>query len=170
MKKLILFLTLLVLGLAPGTALASSYEELNDPPSGGSPIQEIMNGTGPFALERWESGVETVLVRNEDYWREPASLERVVRKVVDEWTTRKLMLEAGDADYVYVPRAHIDELEGAEGLTVYKDLPQLQVDSFFFQFDISPDSTFVGSGELDGNGIPNDFFTDLDVRKGFTCI
>ena len=146
----------------------ASYEALNDPASGGSPIQEIMNGTGPFALERWESGVETVLVRNDDYWREPASIERVVRKVVDEWTTRKLMLEAGDADHVYVPRAHIDELEGVEGLTVYKDLPQLQVDAFFFQFDISPDSTFIGSGELDGNGIPLDFFTDLDVRQGIT--
>jgi len=146
----------------------ASYEELNDPPSGGSPLQEIMNGTGPFTLERWESGVETVLVRNDNYWREPASIERVIRKVVDEWTTRKLMLEAGDADHVYVPRAHIDELEEVEGLLIYKDLPQLNVDAFFFQFDISPDSTFIGSGKLDGNGIPLDFFTDIDVRKGFT--
>jgi len=146
----------------------ASYEELNDPPSGGSPLQEIMNGTGPFALERWESGVEAVLVRNDNYWREPASIERVIRKVVDEWTTRKLMLEAGDADHVYVPRAHIDELEDVEGLLIYKDLPQLNVDAFFFQFDINPDSTFIGSGELDGMGIPLDFFTDIDVRKGIT--
>ncbi len=75
----------------------ASYEELNDPPSGGSPLQEIMNGTGPFKLERWEPGVETSLVRNDNYWRKPANFERVIIKVVDEWTTRKLMLEAGDA-------------------------------------------------------------------------
>ncbi len=41
-------------------------------------------------------------------------------------------------------------------------------DSFFFQFDISPESTMVGSGQMDGAGIPLDFFTDLDVRLGIT--
>jgi peptide/nickel transport system substrate-binding protein len=145
----------------------ASYEALNDPPSGGSPLQEITNGTGPFELERWDPGVEFSAVRNDNYWREPANFERVIIKVVDEWTTRKLQLEAGDADYVYVPRAYIGELEGVEGLKIYKDLPQITIDSFFFQFAISPDSTFVGSGQLDGNGIPLDFFTDLDVRLGF---
>ena len=144
-----------------------SYAALNDPPSGGSPIQSIANGTGPFELERWEPGVEFSAVINDDYWQDPANFERVLIKVVDEWTTRKLMLEAGDADYVYVPRAYIDELEGVEGLTIYKDLPQVTVDSFFFQFDINPESTMVGSGQLDGNGIPLDFFSDLDVRLGF---
>jgi peptide/nickel transport system substrate-binding protein len=37
----------------------------------------------------------------------------------------------------------------------------------FFQFAVDPASTFVGSGQLDGNGIPLDFFSDPDVRKGF---
>jgi peptide/nickel transport system substrate-binding protein len=76
------------------------------------------------------------------------------------------MLEAGDADYVNVPRAYIDELEGVNGLTVYKDLPTLQNDAFFFQFSINPDSTMIGSGQLDGEGIPLDFFSDINVRKG----
>jgi peptide/nickel transport system substrate-binding protein len=146
----------------------ASYATLNDPAAGGSPLQSIANGTGPFELERWEPGVEFSAVRSDNYWREPANFERVLIKVVDEWTTRKLMLEAGDADYVYVPRAYIGELEGVEGLTVYKDLPQITIDSFFFQFAISEDSTMVGSGQLDGNGIPRDFFTDLNVRLGFT--
>jgi peptide/nickel transport system substrate-binding protein len=144
----------------------ASYEALNDPPSGGSPLQSIMNGTGPFELERWDPGVETVLVRNDNYWREPASLERVDIQVVEEWTTRRLMLEAGDADLVDVPRANIEELEGVPGITVWKDLPTLQNDAIFFQFDISEDSTFIGSGKLDGQGIPRDFFTDVNVRKG----
>ena len=155
----------------------ASYEALNDPPSGGSPLQSITNGTGPFKLERWDAGVEIVLVRNDNYWRAPANFKRYITKVIEEWTTRKLMLEAGDADYVAVPRAYISELEGVEGLTVYQDLPTLQADGIFFQFDISPESSFVGSGKLDGSGIPLDFFTDIDLRKGFayafdweTCI
>lgn len=28
-------------------------------------------------------------------------------------------------------------------------------------------STYIGSGQLDGNGIPVDFFSDINVRKGF---
>jgi len=145
-----------------------SYAALNDPEAGGSPLQSIANGTGPFMLERWDAGVEISLVRNDNYWKGPANFERFITKVVDEWTTRKLMLQAGDADFVYVPRDYISELEGVKGLTVYKDLPELVVDSFFFQFDINPESTFVGSGKLDGNGIPLDFFANPDVRKGFT--
>src|SRR5512140_1124350 len=27
---------------------------------------------------------------------------------------------------------------------------------------------YIGSGKLDGNGIPPDFFTDVNVRKGFS--
>ena len=146
----------------------ASYVALNNPASGGSPLQAIMNGTGPLELERWDPAVETSLIRFDDYWRDPISFERVIVKVVPEWTTRKLMLEAGDADYIYVPRANISELEGADGILVYQDLPAIQLDAFFFQFNISEDSTMVGSGELDGNGIPHDFFQDLDVRMGIT--
>jgi peptide/nickel transport system substrate-binding protein len=145
----------------------ASYESLNNPASGASPLQQIMNGTGPFALERFEPSVETDLVRNDNYWRAPANLQRVIIKVVDEWTTRRLMLEAGDADLVDVPRANIGELEGVKNLTVFKDLPTLQNEAMFFQFAIDPTSTFVGSGKLDGAGIPLDFFSDVNVRKGF---
>jgi peptide/nickel transport system substrate-binding protein len=49
----------------------------------------------------------------------------------------------------------------------YEDLTTLSNNAFFFQFDIDPYSTLIGSGQLDGNGIPVDFFSDIDVRKGF---
>ncbi|HEX74481.1 MAG TPA: ABC transporter substrate-binding protein [Dehalococcoidia bacterium] len=145
-----------------------SYEALNDPAVGSEPLHAIANGTGPYMLERWERGVEISLVRNDNYWGGPVSFERVINKRVDEWTTRKLMLEAGDADWVFILQAYYGELEGVEGIKVYENLPNLQADAFFFQFDITPESAFVGSGQLDGNGIPLDFFNDINVRKGFT--
>lgn len=39
----------------------------------------------------------------------------------------------------------------------------------FFTYDIATDGprTYVGSGALDGDGIPTDFFSDIHVRKGF---
>ncbi len=144
-----------------------SYEALNNPVPGGSPINSITNGTGPFMLELWEPGVQIWLIRNDNYWSTPASFERVLTKIVDEWSTRKLMLELGDADCIFVPSAGIQEIKEIPGILVYEGVPTLINQAFFFQFDIDPNSTLIGSGQLDGNGIPVDFFTDIDVRKGF---
>jgi ABC-type transport system substrate-binding protein len=80
-----------------------------------NPFNGIANGTGAFKLDHWTKGEEVVLVRNDDYWREPAKLERVNIKEVDEWGTRFAMLQAGDADYVEVNREdtpQVDELVG----------------------------------------------------------
>lgn len=147
----------------PGTE--ETWKDFNNPEV--PPLQAIANGTGPFKLERWDPGIEIVLVRNDNYWREPAKLERVITKIVEEWTTRKLMFLAGDADHIDVPRPHIGELEGIEGITVHKNLPTFSQANFFFTWHINPDSPHLGSGKLDGRGIPPDFFTDRDVRLGF---
>jgi peptide/nickel transport system substrate-binding protein len=43
----------------------------------------------------------------------------------------------------------------------------------FFNFNIgNPDgsNTYLGSGELDGNGIPADFFNDVHIRKAFNYL
>jgi peptide/nickel transport system substrate-binding protein len=146
----------------------ASYEELNNPESDVWPLHNKMMGTGPFTLDYWEQAVEISFNRNDNYWREKASFQKVIIKHVEEWTTRKLMLENGDADWVYVPIEYYGEMEGVAGLTVYQDLPLVQLDSFFFVHHISDQSPFIGSGKLDGQGIPIDFFTDINVRKAFS--
>ncbi|MCD6511932.1 MAG: ABC transporter substrate-binding protein [Thaumarchaeota archaeon] len=150
----------------PGWKDYVQWVKYNNPET--PPLQEKMMGTGPFKLDRWEHGVEVVLTRNDNYWREPAKIKTAIIKKVDEWSTRKLMFLSGDADIVYVPRAHIKELEGVPNIRVYKDLPTLMVSpAMFFTFDISSDSPYIGSGKLDGNGIPPNFFSDVNVRKAF---
>src|SRR5262249_29474241 len=37
----------------------------------------------------------------------------------------------------------------------------------FFNFAISSTSSFIGSGQLDGSGVPPNFFADPQVRKAF---
>ncbi|MGD2105528.1 MAG: ABC transporter substrate-binding protein, partial [Anaerolineae bacterium] len=79
------------------------------------------NGTGPYMLDHWTPGEETVLVANDDYWREeppwesgpsgPPRIKRVVIKNVSEWGTRLAMFEAGDADWIYVPEQYRPQLE-----------------------------------------------------------
>ena len=180
-------------------------------PSESDPLTAIANGTGPFKLDHWTPGEEIVLARNDDYWREPAKLERIVQKQVEEWGTRFAMFQAGDADVVTVnpeDRSQMDELVGsmrtfdlasnsygeevevcdydpsqlgaakfipcAAGETgtggpvrLYIGRPSLASQDLFFTFNIAETSNYVGSGKLDGNGIPLDFFSDVHVRKGF---
>ena len=145
----------------------ASYEERNDPADGDEALYDETNGTGPYKLDRWDKGIEIVLARNDNYWGKKGNFETFITKVVEEWTTRKLQLLNGDIDWAYVPRGNIGELEDAQGLKVYKDLPQLVNDAVFFTFEIAEGSNYVGSGKLDGDGIPLDFFSDLDVRLGF---
>ena len=183
------------------------YAELSET----DPLTTIMNGTGPFKLDHWTQGEELVLVRNDNYWREPAKLERIVIKSIDEWGTRFAMLQAGDADAVSVPaenRSQVDAMVGtvrvfdlnagsyadevevcsydsslqgqakfipcAAGETgtggsmrLYIGRPSLASQDLFMNFNVVESSNYVGSGQLDGNGIPYDFFSDVHIRKAF---
>lgn len=134
-----------------------------------SPFFEKANGTGAFKLDRWDrAGRQLILVRNEGYWRPPARLARIVHRRIDEAGTRILMLKAGDADLIGISRRELPQIEGDPNIRIIDDLPLLVTSGLFFTFDIdtrgNPDA---GSGRLDGNGIPANFFSDVRVRRGF---
>jgi peptide/nickel transport system substrate-binding protein len=115
-------------------------------------------------------------------------MKRVVRKLVDEWGTRFAILQAGDAENVAVPAANrpqVDEFVGEicdyltneceshpdhpnAPLRKWGGLPSVSRTNVFMNFDLSQEegtNPYIGSGKLDGNGIPPDFFTDIHVRK-----
>lgn len=152
-------------GAWPGTA--ETWEDYNNPES--PPLQEVMNGTGPFEFDRWDKGVEVVMKRNADYWRDSAEIETVRIKYIEEWSTRKTMFLNGDADFCYVPRAHSEEVEGVEGIDIYKGLANMQTNpAVFYQYQINENSDWIGSGKLDGDGVPTDFFSDKHLRYAFS--
>jgi peptide/nickel transport system substrate-binding protein len=45
-------------------------------------------------------------------------------------------------------------------------MPQVTHTDVFLNFNIANDQ-YIGSGQLDGNGIPPDFFSDIHIRKAF---
>jgi len=55
-------------------------------------------GTGPYILESWTREVQTVLVRNPDYWGEQPFFDRVIIQNIPEPATQQLTLESGDID------------------------------------------------------------------------
>jgi len=123
----------------------------------------------------------------------PAAIERVVLKKVDEWGTRFAMLQAGDADFATVLRdviAQVDPLVGEkctynietgtydaceassdQALRLWIGAPNVSRTDVFLNFNIANPAEggnpLIGSGKLDGNGIPSDFFSDVHIRKAF---
>jgi len=89
--------------------------------------EEWFNGTsagsGPYVLESWEPGIETVLVRNENYWGEPAFTERIIFRNIPEAATQKIQLEAGDIDIAFdLSTDQVPSLESNPDVTVFQGL------------------------------------------------
>jgi len=147
----------------------ATWQKYNNPKQQDRYAFDHMNGTGPFKLQQWDrQAKQVVLVRNDSYWRKPARLARVVIRDVEEFTARRLALEQGDADIIDVTRPDQSKVMGMQGVTIRDDLPMLVVQMILFNQKINTEGNpDVGSGKLDGNGIPPDFFADIHVRRAF---
>jgi peptide/nickel transport system substrate-binding protein len=81
------------------------------------------SGTGPYMVESCTgAGAETVvLTRFNDYWRgwEGKHFDKVVFRWVEEPSTRRMMLEAGEADFTnLLPITEIEALRGKPGMEI----------------------------------------------------
>ena len=139
----------------------------NNPAPGHEPLQKLANGTGAFRMKSWESSQQFIFERFDGYWGPKPALKTAIVKYVEEWSNRKLMLQNGDADRVTVDIPYVPEVKSMKGLKFYK-VPQLSVSFAFFCQKIDPTANpNIGSGKLDGDGIPPDFFADINIRKAF---
>ncbi len=139
----------------------------NNPAPGHEPLQKISNGTGAYRMKSWEPSRQFIFERFDGYWGPRPALKTAIFKYVEEWSNRKLMLQNGDADRVTVDIPYVPEVKAIKGLKFYK-VPQLSVSFAFFCQKIDPTGNpNIGSGKLDGKGIPPDFFADINIRKAF---
>ncbi len=69
-------------------------EEFNKHPANRVPV-----GTGPFKFERWDTGKELVVVRNDDYWGPKAYLDKIVYRFIQDYTAALAALKSGDIDF-----------------------------------------------------------------------
>lgn len=135
--------------------------------------------------------------RTEPAWDNgPAGLARFGRveiRAVPELEERIALLAAGEADNGSVPPEAYPQLENLVGercvyggetgfercaptqtdeapLRLFQGFPEAARMDFFFNFDIADSegaNPFIGSGALDGDGIPPDFFADVHIRRAF---
>ena len=147
-----------------------TWKQFNNFAKDASPFFAASNGTGPFQVARWDIAAKRLtLTAHENYFAGAPQLKTIHMMTVDEPSTLRLMLETGDADVAEISTKFAAQLKGNPDITVYDNLPRLRTDPvIFFTLDINmqgnPD---VGSGQLDGQGIPSNFFADKDLRKGF---
>ncbi len=131
-----------------------------------SPLYSYAMGTGPYKFVEWDRKQQKVtLVANENYWREPAKIKKVIIWGIDEWSTRKAMLEKGDADSIAVVLEYLDQLRGNKDIQIIENIPTLSVTVLAFNWSVNTSSKYIGSGKLDGNGINPEFFSDVYARK-----
>ncbi len=119
----------------------------------------------------------------------PAKIKTFITKNVTEFSTRYSMLQAGDADSIAVGSAadwpQMDALTGQVchledndceptetpdmPLELIRDYTTGNRTDIFMNFNINNEggNNFIGSGALDGNGIPVDFFSDIHIRRAF---
>jgi ABC-type transport system substrate-binding protein len=85
----------------------------------GEDVRQKPVGAGPYMLKEWVKGDRIVLVRNENYWGQKATVEQMTFKIVPEVATREAMLRAGQVDICYKPSpANVAALKADSAITL----------------------------------------------------
>ncbi len=93
----------------------------------GADFSENAVGTGPYMLKSWEPGVEVILEKNPNYFKEEAKIDRLIFKPITEDETRLVELEAGNIDLIVnVPPDDLLRLRDDENVQVIED-PSMHV-------------------------------------------
>jgi peptide/nickel transport system substrate-binding protein len=155
------------------------------------------NGTGPYQLEYWNDQEVALVANSNYWRREAAwpdgpsgapRIQKIIIRFIPGFSERLETLKKGEADFMRLGSSpDIGALDALTGLdcarydtdcapTANPDGRLMRVRGFalgernndlFFNFSINTESSVLGSGKLDGNGIPSNFFANAHVRRGF---
>ncbi len=95
-----------------------------DDPSAHEWLKTDSRGTeqGPYRLESWDPGNQYVIVRNENYYGEPPTIERVIFKIIPDPSSRLAQLVSGAVDIATeLPTIDIPLLEADPNVTVHRN-------------------------------------------------
>jgi peptide/nickel transport system substrate-binding protein len=120
-------------------------------------------GTGPYMLTAWVPGQYILMQRSNTYHEDLASIKYVMIKRVDDINVREMMLLSGDADNIYVPREHKQDVANKAGIRVVEGILSYNLEFIGFNQNIN-----ISDPVNAGMDIPSDFFADEDVRMAFT--
>ncbi len=142
-----------------------------NPSRGRAALFGAADGTGPFKLVAWDHGAKALLLaRNDAYWRSPAALQTVRVETVEDPEARRARLANGDADVAQADARSAAAFRGLPGVVLDESALLETDDVILFNLDAAAgDNPWLGSGRLDGLGVPPDLFSDPAVRRAFAC-
>lgn len=133
-----------------------------------SKLNSQPSGTGAYKMVK--RNASHLLARAfDDYWGKKPAIQKIVIQKVPDASARQIALLKGDADVVSGTERATDEdmFKGKKGIQWLEGLPSMGAPVIFMNQAIK-DSKILGSGKLDGQGIPANLFSDINVRKGFS--
>ena len=107
-------------------------------------------GTGAFKFVKWNHGDSIEYVANEDYYAGAPAIKKLIWRFIPEGTSRSLVLEAGEVDFVI----DVD----AANLAGIQDNPDLHLDTID-----SITLNFLNLNDTKG------YLSDVNVRKALDC-
>ncbi|WP_412027742.1 ABC transporter substrate-binding protein [Deinococcus yunweiensis] len=134
----------------------------------GSPLSQQPSGTGAYKLVEKTSTAVTATAFA-DYWGDKPAITNVLIQKVPEQAARLQAFEKGDADLIETGGRPVIEaqLRDKDGIAILDGLPDTS--AFGISMNQAIRGNAIGSGKLDGQGIPANFFSDADVRRGFVA-
>lgn len=76
-------------------------------------------GTGPYKLESWDEGQAITLVKNEDYFKGAASIDKIIFKIIPDDNAQTLQMQSGELDLALLTPKDSESFKDKDGYTVY---------------------------------------------------
>lgn len=76
-------------------------------------------GTGPYKLESWDEGQTITLVRNDEYFKGAANIEKIIFKIVNDDSAKALQMQSGELDLAILTPKDADNFRKKSGYSVY---------------------------------------------------
>lgn len=77
-------------------------------------------GTGPYKLESWDEGQAITLVKNEDYFKGAANIDRIIFKIVTDDNAKAMQMQTGELDLALLTPKDAETFQGRDGYQVYE--------------------------------------------------
>jgi peptide/nickel transport system substrate-binding protein len=125
-------------------------EQFNTHPANRAPV-----GTGPWKFEKWDSGREITLARNDDYYGKKPFLDKIVYRIIVDYTAALAALKAGEVDLQprLLPIQYKEQTSG----------PAFDQQFTKTQYSIPSESVIVWNND-------RPFFKDKRVRQALTML
>lgn len=99
-----------------------------------NPANDAPVGSGPFKFSNWVRGERVEVVRNDDYFMEPALLDKLIYRVVPQDVGRSTALEVGEGDLLwgfYMPPVDLERLAADPSLNTWTGIT---IPALYFMF------------------------------------